>query len=76
MVPSLFSQLMKDGNAKFEVRFETCLQMTARQTAALLAIAYHSDGKNIRCAAWPVRKSDSRSAIYNATRRKRRFSTK
>ena len=34
-----------DGNANFEVRFETCLQMTERQIAALLAIAYHSDGK-------------------------------
>lgn len=37
----------ENGTAKFEVRFKTCLQMTARQTAALLAIAYHGDGKNV-----------------------------
>ena len=35
----------ENGNANFKIRFETCLQMTERQIAALLAIAYHSDGK-------------------------------
>ena len=47
----------ENGIAKFEVRFETCLQMTARQTAALLAIAYHSDGKTYGVLPGPFGKA-------------------
>lgn len=47
----------KDGNADFEVKFETCLQMTERQTAALLGIAFHSDGKTYGALAGPFGKA-------------------